>query len=141
MFNYSQDYPWHADRRRRRAGPGPRAAGREPELPDQLQRGAAATEKHRVHRWLTAPMPAPFTSTTRSAMTVWTRTVNAQAGEATLCVAMHKVNAAGAVVGGPLATATHRIESWPIDATQISFAFNHSGTAAASRWPRSSASS
>ena len=57
----------------------------------------------------TAPMPAPFTSTTRSAMTVWTRTVNAHAGEATLCVAMHRVNAAGAVVGGPLATATHRI--------------------------------
>jgi hypothetical protein len=124
MFNYSQDYPW--PRTDGAVAPGlglepPAAAS--PNCPTSY---SAATDKHRVHRWLTAPMPAPFTSTTRSATTVWTRTVNAQAGEATLCVAMHKVNAAGAVVGGgPLATATHEIASWPVDATQISFAFPH----------------
>jgi hypothetical protein len=125
MFNYSQDYPFT-----RTNGLNAPGLALEPPLPAGTNcpiTYSAATEKHRVHRWLTAPMPAPFTGTTRgSAMTVWTRTVNAQAGEATLCVAMHRVNAAGAVVGGPLATATHRIASWPLDAAQIGFAFNHS---------------
>jgi hypothetical protein len=126
MFNYSRDYPivrgGGADAPGLGLEPPPAAS---PSCPTSY---SAATDKHRVHRWLTAPMPAPFTSTARSAMTVWTRTVNGVAGEATLCVALHKVSAAGAVVGGALATATHRIESWPVDAAQVSFAFNHSGT-------------
>jgi hypothetical protein len=123
MLNYSQDYP--STRTDGLDAPG---LALEPPLPADAHCPtgyAAATDKHRVHRWLTAPIPAPFTSTTRSSMTVWTRTVNAQVGEATLCAAMHRVSAAGELVGGPLATATHRIASWPLDATQISFAFPH----------------
>jgi hypothetical protein len=128
MFNYSQDYP-HA----RTDGVNAPGLALEPpptgsDCPTSYGATGAATDKHRVHRWLTRPMLVPFTSTTRSAVTVWTRTVNAIAGPAKLCVAMHKVNASGAVVGGPLASATHELPSWPLEATQIAFAFNHAGT-------------
>jgi hypothetical protein len=135
MFDYSLDYPDDPVVRTGGAeasGLGLRPPTSSPSCPTGYAASTATDDKHRVHRWLTAPMPVAFTftSTTRSAMTVWTRAVAGIAGEATLCVAMHKVSAAGQVVGGPLATATHRIESWPTgdDATQISFAFNHSGT-------------
>jgi hypothetical protein len=124
MFNYSQDYTF--ERTDDENAPG---LALEPPTSDCPTSYSAATDKHRVHRWLTAPMPpGGFTSTTRSAVTVWTRTVNAIAGPAKLCVAMHKVNASGSIIGGPLASATHELPGWPVEATQIAFAFNHAGT-------------
>jgi hypothetical protein len=129
MFNYSQDYPFARTDGASAPGLGllpPLVAT--PSCPASYGSLTPGLDKHRVHRWLTRPMPATFTSTTRSALTVWTRTVDELPGEATLCVAMHKVNASGSVVGGALATATHRIEDWPFAATQISFTFNHAGS-------------
>jgi type II secretory pathway pseudopilin PulG len=129
MHNYSQDYPFA--RTGGSAAPGlallpPLAVS--PPCPTSYGVLTAAVDKHRVHRWLSPKMPAAFTSTTQSAMAVWTRTVDALAGAATLCVAMHKVNAAGSVVGGALATATQRLSVWPVLATQVQFKFAHAGT-------------
>jgi hypothetical protein len=129
MHNYSQDYPFA--RTDGSAAPGlallpPLAMS--PTCPTSYGVATAAEDKHRVHRWLSQKMPATFTSTTQSAMAVWTRTVDALAGEATLCVAMHKVNGSGSVVGGALATATQRLSVWPVVATQIQFKFAHAGT-------------
>jgi hypothetical protein len=128
MHNYSQDYPWA--RTDGAAAPG---LGLMPPLvssascPTSYGAATALLDKHRVHRWVTRPMPAAFTSTTRSTFTYWTRTVGALPGEGTICVALHKLDAAGAVVGGALATATHRLSAWPLEATQISFRFDHAG--------------
>jgi type II secretory pathway pseudopilin PulG len=129
MHNYSQDYPFA--RTDGSAAPGlallpPLAPS--PDCPTSYDAATAAVDKHRVHRWLSTKMPAAFTGTTQSAMAVWTRTVDELAGEATLCVAMHKVDAAGSVVGGPLATATQRLSVWPVAATQVQFKFAHAGT-------------
>jgi type II secretory pathway pseudopilin PulG len=129
MYNYSQDYPFARTGGADAPGLGllpPLVAT--PSCPTSYGALTPALDKHRVHRWLTRPLPAPFTSTKRSALTVWTRTVDELPGEATLCVAIHKVSSAGSVIGGALATATHRIEDWPVEATQVSFAFDHAGT-------------
>jgi hypothetical protein len=129
MFNYSEDYPFA-----RTGGSSAPGLGLLPPLPassscpTSYTSLTAATDKHRVHRWVTPAMAATFTSTTRSTLTFWTRTIAGLTGEATICVSLHKVSSAGAIVGGALATATHRLASWPVDANQVSFAFNHAGT-------------
>jgi hypothetical protein len=132
MYNYSQDYPYA-----RIGGSSAPGLGLLPPLPassscpTSYAAVTAAIDKHRVHRWVTPEMPSTFTSTTRSTLTFWTRTVAGLTGEGTICVSLHKVSSAGAIVGGALATATHRLASWPVDANQVSFAFNHAGTPAA----------
>jgi hypothetical protein len=128
VYNYSGDYPFA--RTGGAAAPGlaleapPAGAA---DCPTSYPSASAATDKHRVHRWASTRMPGAFTSTTRSALTVWTGTVGGLQGEATLCVALHRLSSADAIVGGALATATHRIAvpSWPQQATQVAFAFDH----------------
>jgi hypothetical protein len=126
MFNYSEDYPFV--RTDGLAAPGlgllpPLAAN--PSCPASYPAATALTDKHRVHRWLTAPMLATFTSTARSSLTFWTRTVDALAGGGQLCAALHRVDATGAVAAPALATATHSIGTWPVEASQVQFAFDH----------------
>jgi hypothetical protein len=128
MYNYSQDYPFA--RTGGSAAPGlallpPLVAS--PSCPTTYGAVTAALDKHRVHRWVTPAMTTAFTGTTRSTLTFWTRTVDELAGEGTICVSLHKVSSAGAIVGSALATATHRLSAWPVEANQISFAFNHAG--------------
>ena len=124
LYDYSTDFPGtRTDPMGLALQPPPAAAA---DCPTSYS-SSFATEKHRVHRWATASMPVAFTGDTRSALSVWTRTVNAAAGEATLCAALHKVGATGTVATPALATATHRIAvpSWPTEASQVSFAFDH----------------
>jgi len=82
----------------------------------------AATDKHRVHRWVTPAMASTFTSTDRSAMTLWTRATAAAAGEATFCVSLHKVDG---LLATPITSVTFRVERWPQDRSQLAFTFQH----------------
>jgi hypothetical protein len=72
-------------------------------------------------------MTTAFTATSatpRSSLTYWTRTVDQLEGAGELCLAMHKVSSSGAITG-PLATATHKLNAWPVEAYQTQFAFDH----------------
>jgi type II secretory pathway pseudopilin PulG len=88
----------------------------------------ALAGKHTMHRWASTPMPSGgFTSGTRSAMSVITKTSGGATGEATLCAALHKLSTLGALSAAISPIVSHRIApNWPASATEVAFAFNHS---------------
>jgi hypothetical protein len=127
MFNYSTDYPFV--RTEGELAPGlallpPLPAF--PSCPTSYTAALAAIEKHRVHRWVTRPMTAPFTATAatpESSLTYWTRTVDQLAGTGEICVRLDKVSSSGVVT--KLADDTHKLSVWPTAAYQAQFAFDH----------------
>ena len=124
MYNYSDDVV----RSNGADAPGlalfpPQSAS----CPADYAAAVAATEKHRVHRWVTRPMTTAFTATSatpRSSLTYWTEPADQSASGGELCVALHKVSSSGAVTG-PLATGRHRLPAWHDQADQVQFAFDH----------------
>ena len=92
-----------------------------------VSRATAAASQHTMHRWVSNKMTANFISGQRSALNLATKTVNEVEGEATLCVALHKMSTTNVVNPVALATGSHRIAapSWPTTPTEVGFAFNH----------------
>jgi type II secretory pathway pseudopilin PulG len=89
----------------------------------------AAADRYTAHRWASTPIPSGgFQSGTRSALSVVTKTSSGATGEATLCLALFEMSAAGLVSPSPLTpTVSHRIAApgWPAEAAEVSFAFDH----------------
>jgi hypothetical protein len=133
LFNYSTDYPFARTDGLLAPGLGllpplPASAS----CPTSYLGALAATEKHRVHRWVTRPMSANFIATAatpRSSLIYWTRTVDQLEGVGRICARLDKVNSSGAITG-PLASGTHDPASpWPTEVYQRQFTFNHTNTA------------
>jgi type II secretory pathway pseudopilin PulG len=113
IFNYSTDYPF--ERAQGTLTPGlallpPTGSS----CPTSYTAGTAALDKHRVHRWVTAPMTAAFVATDltpRSSLAFYTQTVDNLPGAAELCASLYRVSTSGTLT--LLADDRHRMSAWP----------------------------
>ena len=128
MFNYSQDYPFERTEGLDAPGLGLLPPVAPSNCPTSYAAAGAATDKHRVHRWVTAPMATGFVSTAESSLTYWTRTVDALSGTGKICVSLHRLDGSGAIVGSALTVPapSHELSAWPLEASQLQFRFAHS---------------
>ena len=87
----------------------------------------APEAKKSIHTWASPPMAATFTAPSTnaaSALSFYTRTVDAAAAGATLCFTLQKQSGTGTLT--TLATGTYALAEWPTELTGLSFVVTHS---------------